>query len=857
MGNSKSAPNQLARRAHRNSEEMTDEDLLEAQVGLEAESRAIGASRYQRKRGADWIDAFGPLADEASLPPGRQVLRRALLPTSDAIIAFLEAGRSGKAGRRHSAHTLLDQHEIDPRAIAYLTLRCAIQAGVQELRAQRAGKMVARAIMDHIEGVEFAKVNPKGAAGLQRNLAKRAMVSRKRQQAISALHLAEGIGLDWSDAEQVQVGMKLIELAAEATGLFELRMIQTRVGQSFRREQRLQMTQVAVDWLDRQHKRCELLDPLPLPMVVIPRQWTSPTDGGYLRPPIGNRLIHARTPAYHQELEHMDIRSICRAVNAVQETRWRINCPLLDVLERLVDEGGRLAGLPQRDAEPVPSLPVELAGDEDAIKRFKEKQAAVHARNAAGRNKRLQIAQQLWVARKLRDYPAIFFPHHLDWRGRVYPTPQGGPHPQAGDIGRSLLEFADGKPLGAAGARWLAIHVANTFGQGKIGFDERVAWVAANQQQILDSASDPLDGSRFWATADKPWAALAACLEWAGYVAEGEAFKSHLPIAIDGSNSGLQHLTALLRDDSAAPHVNLQAADRPGDIYAVVAAEAQRIVDASDDPAAVPWKGARITRRVVKRPCMTYVYSATKRAMADQIRAELAELDRAANERGGEPYLRGHDNFLAGSWLANMLFKLIGDTVPAARTAMAWLKSAAKAVSNLDVPLWWTTPAGLPVLQRYPQTKPQTVNVTFRKQRLQLQLHDDAGRNSLGEWTGAGGVRSMDARRAIDGIAPNFVHSLDAAHLMMTVTAAKDAGITDVAVIHDSFATHASNMDGLSGLLRRTFIDLYKSDPLLAFRNEALDQIQSLGGSPDLLPPLPLTGSLDLRSIEDAAYMFA
>lgn len=115
----------------------------------------------------------------------------------------------------------------------------------------------------------------------------------------------------------------------------------------------------------------------------------------------------------------------------------------------------------------------------------------------------------------------------------------------------------------------------------------------------------------------------------------------------------------------------------------------------------------------------------------------------------------------------------------------------------------------------------------------------------------------LDTRRAVDGIAPNFVHSLDAAHLMTTVTAAKHAGITDVAVIHDSFATHASNMDALSSLLRRTFVDLYEGNPLLAFRDEVLDQIQSLGGSSDLVPPLPPTGSLDLRSIEDATYMFA
>ena len=40
------------------------------------------------------------------------------------------------------------------------------------------------------------------------------------------------------------------------------------------------------------------------------------------------------------------------------------------------------------------------------------------------------------------------------------------------------------------------------------------------------------------------------------------------------------------------------------------------------------------------------------------------------------------------------LFKLIGEAVPAASAAMKWLKSAAQVISRLDLPLWWTTPAG-------------------------------------------------------------------------------------------------------------------------------------------------------------------
>lgn len=835
---------------------ITDVDLIEVQQDLEAESRALGKARYRNKRNAPWIDAIGPGSDEASLPPGRAMLRRTLKPTADAIRAFLADAKSGRAGRRHAAFDLLDQAHAEPEPLAYLTLRCTIQAGAREVRAQGAAKTIGNAVLDHLRAEEFARLNPEGAEGLQRSLAGRATVSQKRQRAIEAIQDAEGVALNWSQHDLMTVGLKLIELAIEATGLFELKLIQTNIGKQIRRERRLCLTEAMHDWLETQHERCELLDPIPLPMVVPPCPWTTPTDGGYLTPPIGTRLVGSHSRAYADELRSVDMPIVYRAVNAVQATGWRVNRPLLEVLERLETEGGALAGVPPRDPEPVPARPLE-EDEPEAFERWKRDAAKVHARNAAGRGKRLALAQQLWVARKLADFPAIYFPHDLDFRGRVYPIPQGGPHPQAGDVGRSLIEFARGKPLGRSGARWLAIHVANVFGIDKLSFEERIAWVEQHRAEILDSASDPLDGARFWTTAEKPWAALAACFEWAGYLRHGEAFVSHLPIAIDGSNSGLQHLTALLRDAQAAPHVNLTPSDGPGDIYALVAAKAQAMVDASRDPGAAPWKDGKITRGIVKRPCMTYVYSATARGMGDQIKAELARLDEAAASNGLPPHLEGADNFEAATWLATRLYRLIGDTVPAARAAMEWLKAAAKAISALDLPLWWTTPAGLPVLQRYPNTKAGRIETTFRGKRLQLQIAEEAGARTLAEWIEEKRVPTTDGRQAQAGIAPNFVHSLDAAHLMLTVVAAHDAAICDLAVIHDSFGTHAADTDRLAAILRETFVTMYETDPLARFRAELVEQLEPHTKLIAALPPLPAVGELDLQTVRGATYMFA
>jgi len=50
----------------------------------------------------------------------------------------------------------------------------------------------------------------------------------------------------------------------------------------------------------------------------------------------------------------------------------------------------------------------------------------------------------------------FYFPCQVDHRGRVYPVP-ALMNPQSDHIGRALLEFADGKPLGNnRGVYWLA-----------------------------------------------------------------------------------------------------------------------------------------------------------------------------------------------------------------------------------------------------------------------------------------------------------------------------------------------------------------------------------------------------------------
>ena len=145
---------------------------------------------------------------------------------------------------------------------------------------------------------------------------------------------------------------------------------------------------------------------------------------------------------------------------------------------------------------------------------------------------------------KFSEYEKFFFVYQMDFRGRKYVT-SSFLSPQGPDYARAKLEFGDGKPLGDRGRYWLAVHGANVFGYDKVSFDDRVAWVEENEESILAYARDPFQ-AREWTEADKPWCFLAFCHEWKRTVVDGGV--SYLPVSLDGSNNGLQHLSAMLRD---------------------------------------------------------------------------------------------------------------------------------------------------------------------------------------------------------------------------------------------------------------------------------------------------------------------
>jgi len=95
--------------------------------------------------------------------------------------------------------------------------------------------------------------------------------------------------------------------------------------------------------------------------------------------------------------------------------------------------------------------------------------------------------------------------------------------------------------------------------------------------------------------------------------------------------------------------------------------------------------------------------------------------------------------------------------------------------------------------------------------------------------------------KQVSGASPNAIHSLDAAHLTMTVAQA-DFPIT---TIHDSFGCLLADMPELFKLIRKTFLELYYADPL----GEIMEAIQGDISEVQF-------GTLDLSLVLDSEYCF-
>ena len=98
---------------------------------------------------------------------------------------------------------------------------------------------------------------------------------------------------------------------------------------------------------------------------------------------------------------------------------------------------------------------------------------------------------------------------------------------------------------------------------------------------------------------------------------------------------------------------------------------------------------------------------------------------------------------------------------------------------------------------------------------------------------------------------------MDSAHLLATVLLAKDNGVRDFFMIHDSFGTIPADTDAMYQSVRMTFIDIYKDWCLYeSFWKQATSRL-SYSGLKRLEKKIPDKGKLDIDKVMESEYCFS
>ncbi|KZT25042.1 DNA/RNA polymerase [Neolentinus lepideus HHB14362 ss-1] len=574
----------------------------------------------------------------------------------------------------------------------------------------------------------------------------------------------------------------------------------------------------------------DTVPPRNLPMLVKPKPWLDYNDGAYLN--IKTKVmrfkesqeqeVHMREAARQGKIE-----LIFAALDVLGSTPWVINRPVFDIVLNIWNSGGRFAKIPPAVFDmPEPEKPADWLTNPKARNVYLMRVRAYHQAKGNNHSERCSVNYKMEIARTFIG-DTFYLPHNIDFRGRAYPIPPHLSH-IGDDLSRGLLKFAEAKPLGARGLRWLKIHLANLYGFDKGNFEDRVIWAEQNLDNIYDSAERPLEGKRWWTKADDPWQCLATCMELRNALKSGDplAYECALPVHQDGTCNGLQHYAALGGDEKGARQVNLDVTDRPSDVYTYVAdmveAQLEREKDTNKYAAMLVGK---IARKVVKQTVMTTVYGVTFIGAREQIEKQLKDREEIPEE----------ECWAASSYLAKNVLAAIGDLFSGAKDIQVWLNMCARLITKSIPPerieeaskdlvdkrgkkkqgtrakkeqmtsMIWTSPMNLPIVQPYRKTKRKQIMTAIQS----VFISDP---NSPAE------VNSMKQASAFP---PNFIHSLDASHMMKTALRCRDEDIT-FASVHDSYWTHACDIDRMSAIIRDTFVDLHTGEVLKKLHDEFL-----------------------------------
>ena len=765
------------------------------------------------------------------------------------IYEDLQAWSSGRGRKGFDAFPKII--DLECSVLAVITLKTVMDfcstVVEGELRSSLTScvKEIGEKIETEIRLRTFEEANPDLYNKVNEDLKRRAWGYKyKRRKLMESCKRAGIEWLHWSKQDKIKVGTRLLDYVLSHTNIVE-------VEEPHRKQKRVKFTDDCVSWITKSDHLQSIHEPYWLPMIVQPRHWGDVVPdpdpkinkaGGYLSPHLPKlNLVRTGNRNYLEELRSFEMPEVYKAVNAIQDTRWRVDTDMLNLVEELWKTESPLGGLPSATNIDIPPKPVNK-DDQEAWKEWKGKATIAYAERNKSISKRILVSRTLSVANKFKEFDDLHYVHTLDFRGRSYPLATYL-QPQGDGVSRSLLRFsnAEGKPMNAEAAKELAIYGAGLYGYDKCTLSQRYDWVRENEEAILASADDPFQ-NKFWCDPDKPFLFLAWCREWLGWKRDGTAHYSTLPVMRDGTCNAIQHWAALLRDEKAAAHVNMSDSALPGDAYTVsLTTLLKRLEDKAllGDAVAQGWLDFGLDRKLTKTPTMTLAYGSTKFRCTETICEWVRE--RCTEENIPEPFDGKY--FSAAQSLTNDIWDAIKQTVGSVMIGMKFLQQTARVLHKAGLPMSWVTPTGFYVRQTYPELRDRRIKTKLMGNQIRMLIKEPH-------------ATKYSRSKQVNSVAANFIHSLDASAMMKTVCSSMDQGVTAFAMIHDSFGTVAPDSHILAEATRKVFVDMYSDTDYLSDLRDHIKSILPKDMVEDL-PEVPAMGSFDINQVLKSEHFFS
>ena len=577
-----------------------------------------------------------------------------------------------------------------------------------------------------------------------------------------------------------------------------------------------------------------------LPMVCRPVDHIPGEAGGLMDWSIRKmrKTAQVKARATDEMFTEKDVDPSCmsqqtrRVINTLQRSEWCVNAQVLAVMDDLWQAGRQTGSLPAYDQEGMLDVgPYPEDADKKEQSEYLQRKSELWGEWAKGQAMRLQQILRSKEARKLKSF-TIWHAYFCDFRGRYY-SDSYLLHPQGGDLDKALLMAAEPVRVQPKDIYWIKINLANLMGVDKVSFDDRAKYVDDHMDDWRAIVADPHGTTSLWED-DSPkknatFQRLAAIFDLIMAIDTG---RSQVPVQLDGACNGVQHWAALTRDEKVGPEVNLTPSHKPADVYQLVADGCTEMC--ADDPN--PWRikflehwDGGIPRKVCKRSVMCDPYGISDHSVTKYVLSEghMNWVDKGSQRTAGAE---------------------MGKLICAAKaTQMAHCAHGKEFVTLLagwlgDTPMSWVTPSGFKVINKYVPSVVKINSLTIWNKEFKLSFQYF--------------VDGHDTKAAASAMPPNFVHSLDAAHMSLCVDDLASKGIEFFSMIHDSYGVMAPYVSMMRDSIKETFYAIHEIDQLARLQDRAEVIMGEQLPAEHPAHSHSQRGTLDIRGVLESEYLF-